>query len=267
MTTQSERTRTVKRLSLSNEDLAALFTKRFKKEWDGETTVIPYSSALKNPNEPINVIHAFEINLKDTEENLHLASIGIVALTENLNRCIDRVNDNFKTLQECISFNQNSKPHPAQGYIHYEYQASLEMFAYTMKNIVDKTICLMEIVNNHGKSDEIKNDKIGALMDGGDKKNKEKNKAFCNGSLLAHHDFLYELNNLHNSYKHTFSNLQIMIVDTITPAMKAIYKPGNSSNKPAKLCHMLCVNAVKDFDSLLLSAKGFFENKSTVDNE
>lgn len=259
---QSEQVEVIKR-SLSNEELSKLYAKRFENEWDSKTTVIPYSRALKDPREPINVMCVFKINLRNTDENLHLASIGLVALVENLNHSIDRVNGNFKTLQECISFNQKGEIHPAQGYIHYEYQANLEMFAYTMKNIVDKTICLMEIVNNSGKSDEIKKDSIGALVYGGDKENKKRNEVFCDGSLLAHHNFLYELNNLHNSYKHTFSNLQIMIADTITPAMKAIYKPKNSSNKPAKLCHMLCVNAVKDFDKLLISAKHFFEKKDS----
>lgn len=228
----------VERIFTEN-DLNKIFGKKFNEQWNGIAREIPYVEVFKKRGETLHISQLLHSVTTSNGENLALANIAIIQLIEYLNNHIEQLNRDFADLKMVLGQSIDISDHI------YKTNADTEILAYLLKTILDKVIVLKAV-----STDELQIDCIGALLHGG------KIDTFCGGIFLPYKDFLETINGLHNAYKHTFSNLQLInIVPSIEPCMFAVYKMHNSTRTPTKFYHLICSNAVDQFCMVLESSK------------
>lgn len=248
---------------LTSEDFAEIFGNRFKIEWDGETTIIPYSEALRKRGGPIMATALPSVPGSLNGDSILVAFMAIMNLESALNDQIDVVNYNFSILKQIQTLHAQGKFNPHQDDIFGRYRTSIEILAYIMKTTIDKIICAISI-SKYGYADNggIRHDCIGSLLDRGAREDTTSNKTveFADGVFVDHYKFLFRINDIHNAYKHTFSTTQINTVDTITPTMATVYKPQNSTRHASRIAFMLCYEAVQSFEKLITSSKNYLSS-------
>lgn len=236
---------------ISVDEINQILAKKFNEEWNGTKRMVPFSEVLKKRGSRLNVNDGFRIKPGEKSgDNLELAGISIIQFIEYINDHIERLNEDFRELE--VVLKQHAKNPLVDISIQmYKVRINAEILAYLLKTIIDKIIVLLGLLESSNKIDS-----IGALL---------KNNTittFCYGVLQPHREYLDKLNSLNNGYKHTFSNLQLAsIVPQVEPAMFVIYKPWNSTKVPTEIHHMLCSNAIDNFNRFLKDVKNYTKGK------
>jgi hypothetical protein len=178
---------------------------------DQEVIVIPQIDNGKEPQQPLNIVHMMWLPDDTPYGNLALKGMNII-------RRIDRVNLEIRRV--FLSYVHPSREevnNPQQDVL--EHQFYEEQVVYWLRKTSDELISLAYVIDEWNRTGKwppaVKIDSIAGLIHGSP--SSELQQLFG-----PHEQFLFTLNDVANSFKHSFINTDIIVAGSEYPVVYAL---------------------------------------------
>jgi hypothetical protein len=201
-------------------------------------TEVPQIDNGKQPYEHMNITHLMFFPSDTPYGNLLLKSMNILRRLDRVNLEIHRVYSSYVHPSECTPEN------PLHDIAEHQFYA--EQVVYWLRKTADELISLGYVIDRWKESgswpDAIQIDSIGGL--------KEQPPQALKDLFAPHMNFLDELNEVANAFKHSFINTDMNVVGSEYPVVFALTQKRNRLSAPVQFYSVSFEEIVRKFSAL-----------------
>lgn len=199
---------------------------------------IPQIDNGKKPLQPLNIVHFIWLPSNTPYGNLLLKGMNIVRRIDRVNLEIDQVFTSY------VHPSKEDINNPQQDLLEHQFYA--EQVVYWMRKTADELISLAYVIDEWNRTEKwpmsVRIDSIAGLRENPSEEFRQ---------LFASHDtFLTTLNEISNSFKHSFINTDMTVVGSEYPVMFALALKRNKLSEPPQFYSVNFAEMVEAFSML-----------------